>query len=157
MLESHGLGANTRLPKSRNGLGRGMYNRLQEESRFPGKRISTEAQYCLETTLISRGSSAYHLVFASPPADPYARRDDDGDPMSAQQTSVSGQSVQRWKLRLIAQEAALNVLADSNVRRLLAHNRSSDCTAVKVGDSTPSYTAIKRESAPRRRGQVAIQ
>ena len=48
----------------------------------------------------------------------------------------------------MAQEAALEGVANSKVRRLLAHNKSSNCANVKIGDSVLSLKAVCRESAP---------
>ena len=53
--------------------------------------------------------------------------------------SISGPSSQQWDLRISAQEAPLKELANSNSRRLLAHNRSFERTDVGVGDSVNFY------------------
>ena len=44
----------------------------------------------------------------------------DGDLIFAQDTSPSGQFVQHWKLREMAQEAVLQEVANSKLRKLLA-------------------------------------
>ena len=58
-----------------------------------------------------------------------------GERMFSQDTSFSGEFVQQWKLGMRAREAALNGVADSKLRRLLAYNKSSDCAEIAVGDS----------------------
>ena len=45
--------------------------------------------------------------------------DSDEDLMSAQETSVAGQFVQQWNLRVRAQEEALGGVVDINLRWLL--------------------------------------
>ena len=44
-----GVGAHRWLLERRNGLARGIYNRLKEDNRFPGKQILAEVQVCLNT------------------------------------------------------------------------------------------------------------
>ena len=56
----------------------------------------------------------------------------------------------------MAQEAAPKGMTNRKLRRLLAHNRSSNCAAAKIGDSAQSYLAVNRKRAPRRRGPAAI-
>ena len=56
----------------------------------------------------------------------------------------------------MAQRGALKEVADSELRHLLAYNRSLFCADVQVGDSVPSCKAKKRKSAPRRRGPAKI-
>ena len=50
------------------------------------------------------------MVFGSNPVDLYAWEGKDEDLAFAQDTSLSGQFVQQWKLRRMAQEAALKEL-----------------------------------------------
>ena len=54
------------------------------------------------------GHPAYRTVFGPNPADLVGWEDKDEDLLAAQDASLSGQSVQRLKLRAMAQEAALN-------------------------------------------------
>ena len=70
--------------------------------------------------------------------------------MCSQDTSLSGQFVQRWRLRIMAQEAALKEVAKRKLRRLLAYNDTVDCAYVEVDDTF--FEASHRESAPRWRG-----
>ena len=58
------------------------------------------------------------MVFGSNPLDLFGRGDAGGDLMFAQDTSLAGQFVQRWKLRIRAQEATLKDVTDSKLRRL---------------------------------------
>ena len=56
------------------------------------------------------------------------------DSLFAQDTLVSGQSVQQWTLRMTTQEAALKEVANRRLRRLLALNKSFHRTDVGIGD-----------------------
>ena len=53
---------------------------------------------------------------------------------------------------MMAQEAALNEVANSKLRRLLAHNKSFYSTEATAGDSVLFYKTAHRKSAARRRG-----
>ena len=53
----------------------------------------------------------------------------------ADDTSLSGQFAQHWKLRIMAQEAALKEIADGRLRRALAFNESFSRADVKIGDT----------------------
>ena len=72
------------------------------------------------------GCSACELVFGSNAVDLFGRRDTDEDLLFAQDASSLGLFVRRWKLRMIAREAALKEVANNKLRRLLAHGRSFD-------------------------------
>ena len=74
----------------------------------------------------------------------------------AQDTSVSGQFPQRRKLRMMAQDAALKECASSRLRRLLAYNKSSNCSDVKIGNAGILSEAASKESMPRCRGPALI-
>ena len=87
------------------------------------------------------GFSAYQLVFGSNPADNFGWGDEDEDLLFAQDTSLSGQFVANWKLRMLAQEAALKEIANSKLRRILAFNNSFESVDVKVGDEVLFYKA----------------
>ena len=65
--------------------------------------------------------SAYQLVFGYEPGDLISRDNKDEDSLFAKHTSSSGESVGRWKLRAMAQEAALKGVASSKLRRLFAY------------------------------------
>ena len=54
---------------------------------------------------------------------------------------------------MMAQEAALKEVANSKLRRLLAHNKTFNCTDIKVGDTVLFYKAPHRKSHPRWRDQ----
>ena len=76
--------------------------------------------------------------------------------MFAQDTSISGQFVQQWKLRMKAQEAAMKEIANSKLRRLLAYNKTFECTDIKMGDTVLFYKSPHRKSHPRWRGPAKI-
>ena len=82
--------------------------------------------------------------------------DSEGDLLFAQDTSISGQFVQQWQLRIRAQEAALKEIANSKLRRLLAYDKTFGCVGIKVGDTVLFYKAPQRKSNPRWRGPAAI-
>ena len=73
-------------------------------------------------------------------------QDGDSSLDSVQQTSISGQRAQRWRLRTSAQEATLNEIANSKSRRPLEHNGTFECIYVQVG----------RKIAPMRRGPAVV-
>ena len=75
------------------------------------------------------------MVFGSNPVDLCWREDKDRDSAFAQDTSLSGQSVQHWELRMMAQEAALEEIAYSRIRRRLARSESVACADVNIGDA----------------------
>ena len=79
---------------------------------------------CLNTMISASGYSASQLVFGSNPVDPYGWRDQEED-----------QFAQQWKLRMMAQEAALKEVANRKLLRLLASNKTFNCTDVKIGRS----------------------
>ncbi len=56
----------------------------------------------------------------------------------------------------MAQEATLEEMANSKLRRLLARNRSFNPPDVKVGDPALFYKAVNCKSAPRERAPAAI-
>ena len=66
------------------------------------------------------------------------------DLMFAQETFISGQFDLNWKLRVMAQEAALKEMARSKLRRQLAHDRSFNRADAEVGDSVLLYKAVNR-------------
>ena len=53
----------------------------------------------------------------------------------AQETTPSEQLAQHSGLRIMAKEAAFTEVASSKLRRLLAHNESFSCAALKIGGS----------------------
>ena len=119
-----------------NGLARGIYNRLK-----------TDAHY---------GLSAYWMIFGSSAADNFGWRYEDEELLFYQETSLSGQLVTQWKLRMLAQEAALREIANGKLRRILAFNNSFDCVDVRVGDQVRFHRAPSRKSSPRWRGPANV-
>ena len=67
------------------------------------------------------------------------RQGNDRDSDFGQDTSTPGQSVQRWKLRMMAQSAALREIANSESRWLLDRNKSLDCADANAGGSVIPY------------------
>ena len=137
-------------------MARGIYNRPKADRFYTGSQILTEAQWRLNTMVSASGYSAYQLVFGSNPMDLYGWGDTDEDLLFARDTSISGQFVQQWQLRIRAQEAALKEIANSKLRRLLAYNKTFDCADIKVGGSVLFYKAPRKKSNPRWRGPAAI-
>ena len=68
-LVFQGVGAHPWVLKRRNGLQRGILNRLLADRYYAGSQILTEVQRRLNTMLSASGYSAYHLVFGSNPMD----------------------------------------------------------------------------------------
>ena len=108
-----GAGARPRLVERRNGLARGVIVRLAAD----WKLILFGVQWCLNALLSASGYSAYRTVSRSNLVDLFGWEDGDKDLPLAQDTSLSGQSVQPWELRVMAQEAILRRGADGKLRR----------------------------------------
>ena len=140
----------------RGGLARGMYNRSKEDDRPSGKQIPAEVHWCLNTPISSGGFSAYQTVCRSNPGDLYRWEDRDEDLTFARETAPSGQFVRQWKLRKMAQEAALKKIASSVLHKFLAYNKSSNCTDVKIGDTLRCYRLREKKSTPRWRGPALV-
>ena len=110
----------------RNGLARGIYNKLVEDDRFSSEKILGEVQWRLNAMLSSSGFSAYQMVFGSNPVDLFGWDDSDEELLFAQDTSLVGQfanhsgnligRTSEWKLRMRAQEATLREVANSKLR-----------------------------------------
>ena len=66
--------------------------------------------------------------------DLYGWDDSEDDLLFAQDTSLAGQFVNQWKLRMRAQEATLREVANSKLRRILARNQTFNCSGLEVGD-----------------------
>ena len=90
------------------------------------------------------GYSAFRRVFGSNPVGLYGWDAQDEDFLTAQDASVSGQFAHPWNLRMMAQEAALEEVANSKLRRLPAYGETSTRTDEKIGDSDPFYKAPNR-------------
>ena len=95
----------------------------------------SEAQWYSNTMLSACGFSAYRMVFGSYQMDLFGREDQHADLMFAQDTSLPGQFVQQWKLRMRPQEATLKEIANAKVRCPMAQNKSSNCADMPAGDS----------------------
>ena len=78
----------------------------------------------------------------------------DEDPLFAQNTPLPGRFVQTWKLRM--KEAALQEVANSELRRALAYNKSFNSTAVLIGDTALFHKSRNKKSAPRWRGPAKL-
>ena len=122
---------------------------MKADGRYAGRQLISEIQFCLSSMLTSNGFSAYQMVFGSNTADNFGQGDEDEDLLFGQDTSLSGQFVAQWKLRMLAQEAALKEIANSKLRRILAPNNSFDSVDVAVGDEVLCYKAPPRKGAPR--------
>ena len=85
------------------------------------------------------GYSAFQFVFGPNPVNLYERDDQDEDLLFAQDTPVSAQFAQQWKLRMVAQSPVLKGVANSTLGRLLEYGKTSNCTDVKIGDSSLLY------------------
>ena len=83
-LVFQGVGAHPWILERRNGLARGIYNRLQADRYNAGSQILTEVQWCLDTMVSPSGSSDYQLVFGSNPMDLYGWGDSDEELLFAQ-------------------------------------------------------------------------
>ena len=93
-----------------------------------------------------RGFSASQLFFGSNSVDLTGWDDHDEDLLLAQDTSAPGQFAPHGELRMMAQEAVSQKVANSKPRRLLANNETLHCTEVKIGDSVPTIEAPTRAS-----------
>ena len=62
-LEFQEVGAQPWISERRNGLARGIYNRLQANRYYTGSQILTEAQWFLNTVVSASGYSAFSIGF----------------------------------------------------------------------------------------------
>ena len=145
-LHFQAAGAHSWIPERRNGLARGIHNPLPGDSRSAGEQVLPEVQWY----------SAYRMVFGSDPVDIFGRVDRDADSLFAQETTLSGQFTQQWRLRMVAQEAAPEGVANSKLRPPSAYNKSFNCADIAIADSAPFQKRVNRKSAPRRRGTAKI-
>ena len=104
------------------------------DGRYAGRQLLTEVQFCVNTMLSTKGFSADLMVIGSNPADNLGCGDGDGDLLFAQDTSLSGQFVAQWELRVMAQETPPREISNSKLRRILAFNKSFDSLGVRVGN-----------------------
>ena len=86
-------------------------------------QIHPEVQWRLNSLLLSRGYSAYQLVFGCNLADLIGWGDNADDLLLAQDCSLSILFVQQWELRVMAQEAAMEEVAGCELRRSLAFTK----------------------------------
>ena len=101
-----------------------------------------EVQWRSKTMISASGYSAYQLVFGPSHVDRFGWGNQDEDSIFDQDACLSGQFVQRWKLGMMAQEAALNEVAKRKLRRLFAYETTVNCAEVRTGK------APNRKSAP---------
>ena len=142
------MGTRLWLLERRNGLPRGMCDRLGDDDRFSRWKLPSGAQWCLNSMISASGFPAYQKVFGSYPEDFFGWGDNDADLMFTQDTSLAGQFVQQWKLRMRPQEVSLEEVAYSTRRRLLSNNKSSNCADINVWRAT--VKALPVGWAPRR-------
>ena len=157
------------IRERRNGLARGIYNRLAGYDCSPGEQIIVEVQW-RPYALISGGGysahqvgcpvlgacSAHQVVFRSNPVGLAGRDDKDEKLLFGPDASPSGRFAQQWKLRMMAQEAALNEVANCKLGKPLAYNKSFNCADVKIGDTALFYKSAKKKGAPSWRGPAKI-
>ena len=96
------------------------------------------------------------VALGSNPLYPFLRRGAYRDLQFAQDTSISGRFAQQRKFRMLAQAVAFKGVTKSKLRRLLAREKSFNCTDVAIGDSVLLYKAVNRRSEPQWRGQAKI-
>ena len=70
-LVFQGVGTHPWISERRNGLARGIHNRLKADRYYTGPQISVEAQWRLNALVSASGYSAYQLVFGPNPMDLY--------------------------------------------------------------------------------------
>ena len=63
-LFSQGVGAHPWILERRNGLARGIYNRIRSDGRFSGKRILAVVHWRSDTLISATGNSAFQLALA---------------------------------------------------------------------------------------------
>ena len=121
--ESSFFGALARTPwilERRNGIARGLNNRLIADYGDSGRRMLAEAQWRLNAMIPASELPAFQSVFQSNPVGLYEWGGQGEDPLFAQDVSVSGESAQQWKPRMMPQAAVLMEVVGSKSRRLLA-------------------------------------
>ena len=89
-MQYQGAGAHPWISEARNGLARGIYNRMNADGLYAGRQLITEAQFCMNTMLSTNGFSAYQMIFGSDPADNFGWGDEYEDLLFAQETSLPG-------------------------------------------------------------------
>ena len=119
------------------------------DGRFFGKQIPPEVPRRLNSLISGGWYSANRAVFGSNPVYLFGWEEKDDDPLFFQDAPLSGRFAQQWKLRMMAQGAALKEVANSNPRRLLAYNKSFKYTDVKIGDTALTCNGATKKITPR--------
>ena len=83
-FQFQGVGAHPWLSDRRNGLARGIYDRVNGNYRFSSGQILWEVQWCLNTMISASGFSAYQMVFGRNPVELFGWEDNDATLMSTQ-------------------------------------------------------------------------
>ena len=96
------------------------------------------------------------MVSGSNPADVFGWDGRDKNLTFTQDTPPSGQFVRQWKLRMRAQGAGFREVANSKLRRLLAHSKSFYFTDGAAGGPVLFPKTQNRKSFPRMRGPAKI-
>ena len=73
--------------------------------------------------LSTGGFSAYRMVFGSNPVNLFGCEGDNGELLFPKDTFLAGQIAQHWRLGMRPQEAALRVVANCKLGRLLARDK----------------------------------
>ena len=147
-LQHQGIASHPWLLDRRNGLARGTDSRLNGDGRSSSRQILSDVRWCPKTVLAARGFSAYQMVFGSKPVGLLGSDDDNEHLAFARHTSLAGQFAQQSERRMRAQEAALEAVANSKLRRLLASTRSFNCTDIAIG-ALLSFAKHRTTKAPR--------
>ena len=143
-LQPQGRESRPWMLERRRGLARDIYNRIKEDGRFVDTAMSNEIRYCMNAMLNHGGCSAYQLVVGSNPVDLHPWEDYDRDLHFVQNTSVSSQFTQQWKLRVTAQGARGTGPANGKLRRIMDRNQTFNSIDIAIGDSVIFHKQISR-------------
>ena len=91
------------------------------------RMVASCARWRVNSLLSTIGYSAYRLVFGPSTADLFGLGDDDEDLLFVHEARLSGQFARQWGLRIMAQGGALKEATNSELRHLLAYDRSLFC------------------------------
>ena len=83
-------------------------------------------------------------------------RDDDPGLDIVRNASIFSQFAFQLELRVMAREAMLGKMAESNLCRISDHNKAFESTDVAAGDWVIFYKQISRKSTPKWRGPAII-
>ena len=106
-FQLEGVGARPRILEHRNGLARGIRYRGVADGPVPGKQIPAELQWRLNALMPGGWYSAHQAACFGRGGSFRGGGIADEDLLFPQDASRSGQFAQRWKLCMMAQEAAL--------------------------------------------------